>query len=58
MLKPPAGPGRRGGEVRIVLPLAHRRRELELVVPGRFDVSPAQAGLISTVPGVVEVAET
>ncbi|MEW5965005.1 MAG: DNA polymerase III subunit alpha [Pseudomonadota bacterium] len=58
MLKPATGPGRRGGEVRIVLPLPGRRRELELVVPGRFDVSPAQAGLLSTVPGVVEVAET
>ena len=57
-LKPANGHGRRGGEVRIVLALAHRRRELELVVPGRYDVSPAQAGLISTVPGVLAVAET
>ncbi len=55
-LKP--GPaGRKGGEVRLVLPLGERGREIEIALPGRYDVSPAQMGHLSTVPGVVEVVE-
>ncbi len=49
LLKPGQAGGRRGGEVRVVLPVG--ARELELVLPGRYDVSPAQAGQLSTVPG-------
>jgi len=56
-LKPAAGNGRRGGEVRLVMALAHRYREMEFIVPGRYDVSPAQAGVLSSMPGVVEVSE-
>jgi DNA polymerase-3 subunit alpha len=56
-LKPKPGNGRKGGEVRLVLPLADRGRELEFVVPGSFDVSPQQIGILSTVPGVVEIVE-
>jgi hypothetical protein len=41
--------------VRLVLPVG--AREVELVLAGRFDVSPAQAGQLSTVPGVLEVVE-
>jgi DNA polymerase-3 subunit alpha len=45
------------GEIRLVLPLEDRGREVELVIPGRYDVSPARAGILSTTPGVVEVLE-
>jgi DNA polymerase-3 subunit alpha len=45
------------GEVRLLLPLMERGREMEIVVPGRYDVSPIEAGLISAMPGVLEVAE-
>jgi DNA polymerase III subunit alpha len=54
-LKPGQAGVRKGGEVRLVLPVG--ARELEIVLPGRYDVSPAQAGQLSTVPGVVEVVE-
>jgi DNA polymerase-3 subunit alpha len=55
LLKPGQRGARKGGEVRLVLPVG--ARELEIVLPGRYDVSPAQAGQLSTVPGVVEVLE-
>jgi DNA polymerase-3 subunit alpha len=45
------------GEIRLVLPLEDRGREIELIIPGRYDVSPARAGILSTTPGVVEVLE-
>ncbi len=45
------------GEVRVVLPLAETDREMEFAIPGRFDISPAEAGALSVVPGVVEVVE-
>lgn len=45
------------GEIRLVLPLEDRGREIELIIPGRYDVSPSSAGLLSTTPGVVEVSE-
>src|SRR5581483_4857945 len=32
-------------------------REVEIAMPGRFDVSPAQKGAIATVPGVLEVVD-
>ncbi|OYW54800.1 MAG: DNA polymerase III subunit alpha [Hyphomicrobium sp. 12-62-95] len=54
-LKPGQAGVRKGGEVRLVLPVG--ARELEIVLPGRYDVSPAQAGQLSTVPGVIEVLE-
>ena len=34
-----------------------RNRELEFSLPGRYDVSPAQAGILSTTPGVREVLD-
>jgi DNA polymerase-3 subunit alpha len=45
------------GEIRIVLALEDRGREMEFVVPGRFDISPSRAGELATVPGVLEVVE-
>jgi DNA polymerase-3 subunit alpha len=45
------------GEVRLVLPLDDRGREIELIIPGRYDVSPTRAGILSTTPGVAEVLE-
>ncbi|MFM1816868.1 MAG: hypothetical protein RLZ98_3563, partial [Pseudomonadota bacterium] len=48
-------PGR--GEIRIAMSLAACGREVEVALPGTYDVSPAQRGLISTVPGVVVVAD-
>ncbi|MBL8566290.1 MAG: DNA polymerase III subunit alpha [Hyphomicrobiaceae bacterium] len=58
MLKPRTEPSsRKGGEIRLVLPIAERGREIEIVVPGSYDVSPQQAGRLSTLPGVIEVVE-
>ncbi len=57
MLKPGGQGGRGGGEIRLVLELDDRERELEFVLPGKYDISPMQRGLISTVPGVLEVQE-
>jgi len=45
------------GEVRIALQVWERGSEIEFVAPGRYDVSPVQAGILATVPGVVEVLE-
>lgn len=45
------------GEIRVVLPLPDRAREMEFVIPGGFDVSPRQAGILATAPGVRDVAE-
>ncbi|MDX2201739.1 MAG: DNA polymerase III subunit alpha [Hyphomicrobiaceae bacterium] len=45
------------GTITIALALEERGREVELALPGRFDISPAQQGVISTVPGVIEVVE-
>jgi DNA polymerase-3 subunit alpha len=50
-------PARKGGEVRIVLPLSDAGREIEISMPGRYDVSPSVAGRVSTLPGVLEVVE-
>ena len=55
-LKPGGGPQRKGGEVRLVLSLGSR--EIEFLMPGRYDVSPSEAGRLTTVPGVLEVVET
>ncbi|MCB1504766.1 MAG: DNA polymerase III subunit alpha [Hyphomicrobiaceae bacterium] len=56
-LKPTPGGGRKGGEIRIVMAVTDRGREVEFKVPGSFDVSPQQAGVLSTIPGVLEVIE-
>ncbi|MEQ1576999.1 MAG: DNA polymerase III subunit alpha, partial [Hyphomicrobium sp.] len=57
-LRPGAqSPNRKGGEIRLVVPLSDQGREVEFILPGRYDVSPAQAGQLSTVPGVLEVVE-
>jgi DNA polymerase III subunit alpha len=53
----PGMPGKGGGEVRFRIELEDRERELEFSLPGRFDVSPNQQGLISTVPGVLDVID-
>ncbi|RTL63992.1 MAG: DNA polymerase III subunit alpha, partial [Hyphomicrobiales bacterium] len=45
------------GTIVIAMALEERGREIEFALPGRFDISPAQQGAISTVPGVVEVVE-
>mgnify|MGYP003390202257 FL=1 len=56
MLKP-AAPGTRGCDVEFRLPLEDRGREMILTLPGRYDVSPSDAGVLSTLPGVTEVME-
>ena len=53
----PTAAGTRGGDIRIVLALGDRGRELEFAVPGSYDVSPKQVGILSTVPGVLDVVE-
>ena len=35
----------------------YKGREVEIAMPGRFDISPAQKGAIATVPGVLEVLD-
>ena len=52
MLKP-------GGKGTVCLSMAldDRGREVEIAMPGRFDISPAQKGAIATVPGVLEVVD-
>jgi len=55
-LKKALKPGGKG-EIRIALELGDRGRAVEFQIPGRFDVSPAQKGIISTVPGVMDIIE-
>ena len=45
------------GEIRLVLPLGDRGKELEFGISGRYDVSPSSAGILATTPGVIEVLE-
>jgi DNA polymerase-3 subunit alpha len=45
------------GVVCLSILLEDQGREVELAMPGRFDVSPAQKGALSTVPGVLEVLD-
>jgi DNA polymerase-3 subunit alpha len=45
------------GEIRLVLALGDRGKELEFTVPGRYDASPSSAGILATIPGVTEVLE-
>ncbi|MET0407465.1 MAG: DNA polymerase III subunit alpha, partial [Hyphomicrobium sp.] len=47
----------RGGEIRIVLPLEDRNREMEFVLAGRYDVSPREVIRIEALPIVAEVIE-
>ena len=56
-LVPKTANGKKGGQIRIVMAIPDRGRELEITVPGTYDVSPQQAGALSTVPGVLEVVE-
>jgi len=55
-LKAQLKPGGKG-EIRLVLALDDRNRELEFTLPGRYDVSPAQAGILATTPGVIEILD-
>ena len=48
-------PGR--GEIRLVVAIPEEAREVEVALPGRYDVSPSSRGLLSTVPGVMAVME-
>jgi DNA polymerase III subunit alpha len=45
------------GTISISLPLDDKGREVEIAMPGKFDISPAQKGAIATVPGVLEVLD-
>jgi DNA polymerase-3 subunit alpha len=55
-LKAALKPGGKG-IVCLSMLLDDRAREVEIAVPGRFDVSPAQKGAIATVPGVLQVVD-
>jgi len=50
-------PAQRGGEVRLVLPLLDRDCEMELILPGRYDVSPQDAGRIAALAVVAKIIE-
>ena len=56
MLKPAAA-GVRGATVEIQLAIADHGREMTLALPGRYDISPSDAGVLSTLPGVADVVE-
>ena len=45
------------GVVCLSMLLEDRRREVEIAMPGHFDISPAQRGAIATVPGVLGVVD-
>jgi DNA polymerase-3 subunit alpha len=45
------------GTICLSIALEERGREAEIALPGFFDISPAQKGAISTVPGVLEVID-
>jgi DNA polymerase-3 subunit alpha len=45
------------GTLCLSVPLDDRGREVEIAMPGRFDISPAQKGAIATLPGVLEVVD-
>ena len=45
------------GIVCLSMALQDRGQEVEIAMPGNFDVSPAQKGALSTVPGVLEVVD-
>ncbi len=49
--------GRGGATVEMWLRLYDMEREIKLDMPGKFDISPSDAGVISTVPGVLEVSD-
>jgi DNA polymerase-3 subunit alpha len=55
-LKATLKPGGKG-VVCLSMQLKDRRREVEIAMPGHFDISPAQRGAIATVPGVLEVID-
>jgi DNA polymerase-3 subunit alpha len=55
VLKPASGRG--GTTIEMWLRLADVGREVQLDVPGRFEITPADAGLLSTIAGVLDVAE-
>ncbi|MFA5956172.1 DNA polymerase III subunit alpha [Hyphomicrobium sp.] len=50
-------PSARGGEIRIVLPLEDRNREMEFVLAGRYDVTPREVTRIEALPIVAEIIE-
>jgi DNA polymerase-3 subunit alpha len=45
------------GTICLSIALEDKGREAEIALPGLFDISPAQKGAISTVPGVLEVLD-
>jgi DNA polymerase III subunit alpha len=53
LLKPNGGKG----TICLSIALEEKGREAEIALPGFFDISPAQKGAISTVPGVLEVLD-
>ncbi len=56
MLRPATARG--GTTVEMYLRLYDVDREIRWEMPGKFDISPSDRGVISTVPGVLEVVET
>ena len=45
------------GEIRLVVPLPDRGQEVELTLPGRYEIGPMQMGELSTLPGILEILE-
>ena len=46
------------GEVRFICLLPDRKQEVEIQLPGRYRVTPAIAGAIKSIPGVVDIHHT
>ncbi len=55
-LKAALKPGGKG-IVCLSMLLEDKAREVEIAMPGRFDVSPAQKGALAAVPGVLQVMD-
>ncbi len=53
----PASRTSRGASVELLMALDERSREVAFALPGRYDVTPSDAGVLSAVPGVIEVTE-
>ena len=49
--------GPRGAEIRLVLPITDRARELEFVLPGRYEVSAQDLGRLQSLSGIAEIIE-
>ncbi len=51
-------PTQRGGDVRLVLPLDDRGREIEFTIPGRYELTPNETSIVASLAGIREIIES